>query len=224
MKFKGKTALITGASRGIGYALSKKLVEEGMKVYSISRTKPEKPVKSVEYLLADVTEEKQIQKAVAKISGQVDLLVNNAGVMRRGNYEEISVEDFDLVWSVNVKGGWLMFKNLGDKLARDAVTLQTNSKNSLSVKAEAFPYTLSKMANVHLDELISKNRPDLDMRVVYLGRVDTVLEWTGYSAKQKAERIKTAMTADSAAELMLGLLKSDMKNLVYRDVDSYEMV
>ncbi|MGL5831592.1 MAG: SDR family NAD(P)-dependent oxidoreductase [Candidatus Altimarinota bacterium] len=224
MKFKGKTALITGASRGIGYALSKKLVEEGMRVYSISRTRPVKPVKGVEYLLADVTRENQIQKAVAKISGQVDLLVNNAGVMRRGNYEEIEVEDFDLVWSVNVKGSWLMFKNLGEKLAEGAVTLQTNSKNSLSVKADAFPYTLSKMANVHLDELIAKNRPDLDMRVVYLGRVDTVLEWTGYNAKQKADRIKMAMTADSAAELMLGLLKSDMKNLVYRDVDSYEMV
>jgi NAD(P)-dependent dehydrogenase (short-subunit alcohol dehydrogenase family) len=222
MEFKGKTAVVTGASRGIGYALSKLLVKEGMKVYSISRTLPAEPVAGVNYLIADVTVEKQIQAAVKQIDEPVDLLVNNAGVMRRGNYDQIAVEDFDLVWSVNVKGIWLMFKNLGEKLREGAMTLQINSKNSLTMKAEAFPYTLSKLAAVEVDELITKTRPDLDMKIIYLGRVDTALEWTGYSAKEKAERLPTAMSPDSAAKLIMSLLCSDAGQLVYHSMDKYE--
>ena len=215
---------MTGASRGIGYALSKQLVAAGMKVYSINRTLPSEPVAGVNYLIADVTKEAQIKKAVREIDGSVDLLVNNAGVMRRGNYVAIDAEDFDLVWSVNVKGIWLMLKNLCEHLAVGAVTLQTNSKNSLMLKANAFPYTLSKLAAVQVDQLIAKDRADLDMRVVYLGRVDTALEWTGYSLEEKAERIATAMSPDSAAQLMMDLLRSDKKCLIYKSVGEYEMV
>lgn len=222
MKLKGKTAVITGASRGIGYALSKRLVAEGMKVYSLSRTLPVEPVKGVNYLIADVTIEKQVVAAIGKIKGNVDMLINNAGVMRRGDFDEIAVEDFDLVWSVNVKGIWLMFKNLGAKLAEGAMTLQINSKNSLTMKAEAFPYTLSKLAAVEIDELIAKKRPDLDMKIIYLGRVDTVLEWTDYSAKEKAERLPTAMSPDNAAELIMSLIGSEAGQLIYREVDKYE--
>lgn len=219
MEFKNKVAVITGASRGIGYAISKRLVAEGMKVYCLSRTKPKELVDGVIYLYADVSKEKLVAEAVAQIAEPIDFLINNAGVMRRGIYSEISEEDFDLVMSVDIKGPWLMFKHLKDKLAKGAMTLQSNSKNALQLKADTFPYTLAKLADLEVDKLVAKDRPDLDMRVAHFGPVDTLLEWTGYSAEQKAEKMKVAIQPDEAADWAMKLIKSDKKRLVY-DADS----
>lgn len=219
MEFKNKVAVITGASRGIGCAISKRLVAEGMKVYCLSRTKPAELVDGVTYLYADVSKAKLVAEAVTQIVEPVDLLINNAGVMRRGNYWEITEEEFDLVMSVDMKGPWLMFKYLRDKLAKGAMTLQSNSKNSLQMKENTFAYTLAKLADLEIDKLVAKDRPDLDMRVAHFGPVDTLLEWTDYSEEEKAEKMKIAIQPDEAADWTMKLIKSDQKRLVY-DVES----
>lgn len=225
MDFKNKVAVITGGSAGIGYALSKELVAAGMKVYSLSRSKPAELVEGVTYLSADVSKEAEVKAAAALITEPVDLLVNNAGVMRRGHYWEIGEEQFDLVWSVNVKGVWLMFKYFREKLVKGAVTLQINSKNSLIVKAATFAYTLSKLADLNVDQIVAKDRPDLDMRVAHFGRVDTILEWTDYTPEQKAERMRDAIKVEDSAKLTMDLLRSDKKKLVFVDGENrYELV
>lgn len=217
MDFKSKVAVITGASSGIGYALSQGLVSGGAKVYSLSRTKPLNLVEGVVYLQADLTKEQDVAAAVKQIVEPVDLLVNNAGMMKRGHYYEISAEEFDKVWGIDVKGPWLMFKYLRDKLVKGAMTLQINSKNSLILKADTFAYTLSKLADLEIDKLVAKDRTDLDMRVVHFGPVDTPLEWTDYTDEQKVEKMKVALTPVQASELVINLIQSGKKRLVYRD-------
>lgn len=225
MEFKNKVAVITGGCSGIGYALTKELIAEGMKVYSICRRKPATEVAGVIYLSADVSDEGQLIAALAEVKEPVDLLVNNAGKMKRANYWELSDEDFEMVWSVDVKGNWLMFKHLRDRLSKGAMTVQTNSKNSLQLKADTFAYTLSKLADLDIDKLVAKDRVDLDMRVVHLGPVDTPLEWTDYSSEQKAEKLKIAITPADAAKLMMDLIKSDKKTLLYNEeAHSYTMI
>jgi NAD(P)-dependent dehydrogenase (short-subunit alcohol dehydrogenase family) len=225
MNFQNKVAVITGGSAGMGYALSKELVAAGMKVYSLSRSKPAELVEGVTYLSADVSKEAEVRAAAALIAEPVDLLVNNAGVMRRGHYWEIGEEQFDLVWNVDVKGFWLVFKYFREKLVKGAVTLQINSKNALSLKADTFVYTLSKLADLNIDQIVAKDRVDLDMRVAHFGPVDTVLEWTDYSNEQKAEKMKMALTVDESAKLTMDLLRSDLKQLVFVDRENrYEMV
>ena len=224
MEFRNKVAVITGASSGIGYALSKELTSAGMKVYSLSRNAPDQGVEGVVYLQADLTVEDQVVHAVSQISEPVDMLVNNAGMMKRGNYWEISAGEFDQIWHIDVKGMWLMFKYLRNKLSQGAITLQMNSKNARSIKADTFIYTLSKLADLEIDKLVKKDRSDLDMRVAYFGPVDTALEWTDYSQKQKNEKIKLALTAPEAGKLAAEFLRSDKQTLLYiEDLNSYEM-
>jgi NAD(P)-dependent dehydrogenase (short-subunit alcohol dehydrogenase family) len=212
--------VITGASSGIGYALSGELTGEGAKVYCLSRTKPVDPVKGVLYLQADLTQEEDVRAAIEQIMEPVDLLVNNAGMMKRGHYYEISADEFDKVWSIDVKGSWLMFKYLRDKLVKGAMTLQINSKNSLILKADTFAYTLSKLADLQIDALVAKDRTDLDMRVAHFGPVNTLLEWTDYTDLQKAEKMKVALTPDQAGKLVFDLIRSDKKRLVYKDEEN----
>lgn len=224
MEFKNKVAIITGASSGIGYALSKELTAAGMKVYSLSRNAPDQGVEGVVYLQADLTIEEQVVHAIGQISEPVDLLVNNAGMMKRGNYWEISAGEFDQIWHIDVKGMWLMFKYLRNKLSKNAVTLQMNSKNARSVKADTFIYTLSKLADLEIDKLVKKDRNDLGMRVAFFGPVDTALEWTDYSEEQKAKKIGAALTAPESGRLAMDFLKSDKQTLLYiEDTNSYEM-
>lgn len=220
MDLKNKIAVVTGASSGIGYALSQELTKAGAKVYCLSRSKPASPVAGVIYLQADLTKEQDVLAAANQIAEPVDLLVNNAGMMKRGLYYEITAEEFDKVWNIDVKGPWLMFKYLRDKLVNGAMTLQINSKNSLILKADTFAYTLSKLADLQIDNLVAKDRSDLDMRVAHFGPVDTVLEWTDYTGAQKAEKMKVALTPEQAGELTINLIKSNQKRLIYKDEEN----
>ncbi|MEK7951283.1 SDR family NAD(P)-dependent oxidoreductase [Luteolibacter soli] len=114
---KGKRALVTGASRGIGAAIAKALAAEGASVaitYEKSAEKAGEVVKEIEaaggkaVAFAANSADPQavrgsIDQTVAKLGG-LDILVNNAGIARYGNVEDISLEDIDALLNVNVKG------------------------------------------------------------------------------------------------------------------------
>jgi 3-oxoacyl-[acyl-carrier protein] reductase len=99
MKLKGKKVLITGASSGLGFSLAKALVRKGCKVYGIGRSKKnlriaKKKLRSTDFVTykANVTDAGEINKVVKKI-GNIDILINNAGVWLEGGLEENSRED-----------------------------------------------------------------------------------------------------------------------------------
>lgn len=102
----GKIVLITGASRGIGYALAVEMAARGNSVYGAFRTLPEKrpPFVPVEM---DVTDRDSVDRAVASVlekEGAIDILVNNAGINVCGPLEETSIEDGRLVFETNYFG------------------------------------------------------------------------------------------------------------------------
>ncbi len=123
MSLKGKTAVVTGGSRGIGRAICLRLAEEGALVYInyVSRSDAaEETLKLVEdaggkgvIIGFDISDEKQVQDAFKKIktqAGSVDILVNNAGITRDGLMAMMKSSNWDLVLATNLKGAFLCSK------------------------------------------------------------------------------------------------------------------
>jgi 3-oxoacyl-[acyl-carrier protein] reductase len=114
---QNKRALVTGASRGIGAAIVKRLAEEGAHValtYSSSAGKAEEVVKAAEALgvralaiQADSADANAVVAAVDRAAaelGGLDILVNNAGIAILGPVDQIKLEDFDRILAINVRG------------------------------------------------------------------------------------------------------------------------
>jgi short-subunit dehydrogenase len=100
-----RTALVTGASSGIGAAVARALVAKGYRVYGTSR-RPEavaEPIPGVEYLALDLEDGASIA-ACAAAAGEVDVLVNNAGESQSGPLEELPAEAIERLFRTNVFG------------------------------------------------------------------------------------------------------------------------
>ncbi|MDI3347352.1 SDR family oxidoreductase [Streptomyces sp. AJ-1] len=101
----GRTALVTGASSGIGAAVAALLVARGYRVLGTSRD-PERvaePVPGVTYLALDLADDASV-RACAEAAGPVDVLVNNAGESQSGPLEELPPEALERLFRVNVLG------------------------------------------------------------------------------------------------------------------------
>jgi 3-oxoacyl-[acyl-carrier protein] reductase len=225
MDYKGKTVLITGAARGIGYDLAKKLSAKGAKVISFDLLQCENPLPEVEYVSLDIADFHQVEHALMKLNTKIDILVNNAGVMRRGYYHEVSDIDFNTVMSVNVKGPWQMLKLAKPFLAEDALILQMASKNARYVKENTFLYTLSKIALCGMSEMVQKTVPTYRVKTAFPGPVDTELERQGSANVGKEEleaRKKITVTTEFIADWLIKLLESDQRYLIYdKDQNKY---
>ncbi|MCO7127968.1 3-oxoacyl-[acyl-carrier-protein] reductase [Sporolactobacillus shoreicorticis] len=123
MGLEGKTALVTGASRGIGRAIAIKLAQLGASVivnYSGNKMRAENTaaeIRSVgrEALIwqCDVSDEKAVQEMVKESLahfGHIDIVVNNAGITRDGLLMRMKEEDWDAVLDTNLKGVFLVTK------------------------------------------------------------------------------------------------------------------
>lgn len=123
MSLNGKTALVTGASRGIGRAIALRLAEDGANVaviYAGSTDKAEAVVNEITALgvnakayrcnVADSAAVNETVKAVTNDLGKIDILVNNAGITRDGLMLRMKDEDFDAVLDTNLKGAFNMIR------------------------------------------------------------------------------------------------------------------
>lgn len=123
MSLNGKTALVTGASRGIGRAIALRLAEDGANVaviYAGSADKAEAVVNEITAFgvnakayrcnVADSAAVNETVKAVTNDLGKIDILVNNAGITRDGLMLRMKDEDFDAVLDTNLKGAFNMIR------------------------------------------------------------------------------------------------------------------
>ncbi|MDZ8094571.1 MULTISPECIES: 3-oxoacyl-ACP reductase family protein [unclassified Nostoc] len=116
-KLTGKVALVTGGSRGLGAAIAKRLAQDGAAValtYTSSPQKADEVVQAIETaggqalaIRADSANAEAVKNAVTetvKAFGRLDILVNNAGIATLATIDEFSLDDFDRIIAVNIKG------------------------------------------------------------------------------------------------------------------------
>jgi NAD(P)-dependent dehydrogenase (short-subunit alcohol dehydrogenase family) len=105
---KGKVALVTGASSGIGEATAQRLAAAGYTVYGTSRRGPTTEKRAFEVLALDVTSDESVEAVVGEVmrrSGRIDLLVNNAGFgVAPAGSEESSIEQAQSIFDTNFFG------------------------------------------------------------------------------------------------------------------------
>jgi NAD(P)-dependent dehydrogenase (short-subunit alcohol dehydrogenase family) len=100
----GAVALVTGASHGIGAAVASALVAAGAAVVSVDRAASTVAgVDAITCDLADVGATSKVVDDVVASHGRLDFLVNNAGLARHAAIAEIDLDEFDLMWAVNVR-------------------------------------------------------------------------------------------------------------------------
>ena len=102
-----KVVLITGGSSGIGKSIGEFLTEKGFRVYGTSRTPNNYPSSKFTILALDVTKKETINSAIESVvnrEGQIDVLINNAGVGITGPIEEISEEEIKANFETNFFG------------------------------------------------------------------------------------------------------------------------
>jgi NAD(P)-dependent dehydrogenase (short-subunit alcohol dehydrogenase family) len=106
----GQVAAVTGGARGIGDGIAARLVQDGARVFTLDKLAPEGPRDGVTYLETDVTSPESVAAAFRTIdsqAGQIDILINNAGIQRVGLVGKISFADFSAVVATHLNGFFL---------------------------------------------------------------------------------------------------------------------
>ena len=166
----GKSAIITGGSKGLGLAMAASLASAGASVMLVNRN-AEEGRQAAEQLAADygtqaisfaadVTDAAQTEamaKAAFDAFGRIDILINSAGINIRGAIDEVSPEDFKKVMDVNVTGTWLCCRAVTPymKKARSGKIINLASTLGIVGLANRTPYTASKGAVVNMTRALA---------------------------------------------------------------------
>jgi len=217
MNLENKTILITGAASGIGHALAKLLIKKGAKVISFDIKEPLTHLENVQYEKVDIIKSSQIKRGLAKIKEPIDILINNAGVMRRGMLLENSEEDFDLLFDVQVKGTWLMLKYAKNKLINNATILQMSSRHGLSLPADPAIYGLCNNMIHEMSKILKDSYPHYKVKVAYPGPIETELSKYDCDGEAWEEKKKKMHAPNFIAEKLVELITSEKIKLIFNE-------
>lgn len=185
-----KTALVTGASRGIGRAIARRLADDGAHVfvhYNRSAAEAdelvaqiEKDGGSAETVAANLEDVESVNRLIADIKSRLgdrklDILVNNAGILDYHSLGNADVSALDRLLAVNVRAPYQVTSGLVDSLANDARVLFTSSIVAKTVIGGATAYALTKGAIDTLTRYLAAELGERGIRVnaIAPGAIDT---------------------------------------------------
>ncbi len=169
MRFKGKRVIVTGGGSGIGRATAEAFLKEGARVsiFDISDKGGKKVVAELKKMghdpllfVGDVSKASDVKRMVrgaASKMGGVDVLFNNAGILVEGSVEKVSEKDWDRIMDVNVKGVFLMSKEVVPIMLKQkkGVIVNNASCSGLVGDRNAIAYNTSKGAVVLLTKCLA---------------------------------------------------------------------
>jgi len=221
---KGKTALITGASRGIGRAIAIKFAEQGafVVINFLSNDKAAKEVlKIIEgkggqgiIIKADVSKENDVDKMlniIFKIRKNIDILVNNAGIYSRDYFENISKDNWYKSLSVNLTSCFHLCKKVVPNLKSGSKIIFMSSQLAFKGSSHGADYATTKagMLGLMRSLAIELAHKKINVNAVAPGTIDTDL-LANYTKEMKQVRIneiplKRLGTPDDVADTCLFL-------------------
>ena len=176
----GKVAIVTGGTRGIGLAVVRNFLNNGAKV-ALFGSKKESIEKALSILreenenfqvsgfYPDLTSEREIRDTLAKIAeefGKIDILVNNAGLSSSTKIEDYTIEEYDKIANVNMKGGFVCSKEVVPYLKEThGNIINISSMVSIYGQPAGCVYPMSKFAVNGLTKSLSRELAPVGIRV-----------------------------------------------------------
>lgn len=215
--FEGKVAVITGASRGIGFAIAQAFLARGAKVAlcatsadSVNKAKglllEEYPSAGIFVACADVSKADECEKFISDVFGhfgRIDILVNNAGITRDTLLIRMGESDWDAVLNVNLKGAFLMSK------AAAKIMIKQKSGNIINMSSivglNGMPgqanYSASKAGIIGLTESMAKELASRNIRVNAIAPGFVKTDMTGSLKEDYKEKILAMIPLKRFAEV-----------------------
>ena len=216
MELKGKIAIVTGGSVGLGRSIAKALAEESANIAIADINEPEgkktveelsKSVKAV-FVRTDVSNSADVDamvKAVMDEFGRIDILVNNAGIVGpQGPWSNLSEEGFDLVVGVNFKGTFLCAKAVIPQMIKQQYGKIINVSSCAGKTGEQFNgvYSTTKAAVLNMAQSLSGElgKYNINVNAVCPAAMDTDLmekvyrersEYFGYDPEELRKDIQS---------------------------------
>jgi NAD(P)-dependent dehydrogenase (short-subunit alcohol dehydrogenase family) len=214
-----RISIVTGAAKGIGKAIVERFVNDNYFVVAVdvdeengNKLSTEFGSDNVKFIKADICNEKDVQSLFENVKtefSRVDVLVNNAGIIRDNMIWNMPVEDFDLVVNINLKGTWLMCREAG-KLMK-----QQNGGRIVNIASRAWlgnrgqsNYSASKAGVVGITRVLALElgKYNVCVNAIAPGLIDTPLT-------QKLEKDVLQKLIDAQPTRTMGL-PADVANAV----------
>jgi NAD(P)-dependent dehydrogenase (short-subunit alcohol dehydrogenase family) len=225
MDFRGQVIVVTGGCRGIGKAIVDRFLDLGALVHILDVAPPEDfstdGSANVFVTQGDVSQADQVHGFIHQVlaqSGKIDVLVNNAGIVRDHVIWKMSEKDFDLVLQVNLKGPWLMCREVAPHFRQQqgGRIINLTSRAWLGNFGQS-NYAASKGGLVSLTRVLALELAAYHVTVnaVAPGLIDTPLTRSlpseTYAALVAAQPGKEAGTPEDVAETALFLASSEAR-------------
>ena len=227
-ELKGKIALITGGSRGIGKAIALALAEEGVNVAITGRNEEklkavvqeieQKGVKSA-YAVFDITSKTEVYGALEKLQkdfGKIDVLVNNAGIAAFGGILEMEDEKWEEIVKTNLFGAYYVVKavvpNMVERKSGDIINISSTA--GLKGNAMTSAYSASKFGLIGMSESMMLELRKQNIRVTTLMPSTIASDMSKEVLKITDGNPEKVLQPEDFAELVVDLLKLNKRAML----------
>lgn len=201
---KGKTALVTGASRGIGRAVAIKLAKNGAFVginYVSNDEEAKKTLRQIKeikgegiLLKGDISKKEKVDILINKIvekRNKIDILVNNAGIYKRHKFEEIYPEEWTRLLNVNLTSCYYLCKKTIPYMEPKSKIIFISSQLAFKGSSHGADYSTSKAGMLGLMRSLSLELAEkkINVNAIAPGTIDTDII-SNYTEEMRKKRIK----------------------------------
>ena len=227
-ELKGKIALITGGSRGIGKAIALALAEEGVNVAITGRNEEklkavvqeieQKGVKSA-YAVFDITSKTEVYGALEKLQkdfGKIDILVNNAGIATFGGILEMEDEKWEEIVKTNLFGAYYVIKAVVPSMVERKIGDIINISSTAGLKGNAMTsaYSASKFGLIGMSESMMLELRKQNIRVTTLMPSTIASDMSKDVLKITDGNPEKVLQPEDFAELVVDLLKLNKRAML----------